>query len=204
MISWSIWAYFISNIRRIKPYLQNSSPAGGRSTSVAEDRAKLDGLYECILCACCSTSCPSFWWNPEKFVGPSGCYRRIDFWQILGTKPQRNGWRDLDDPFSVFRCREDYELRVCLSERLESDQSDRSYSRHAVVTGNLSLGWLVCFEAHNSAPCCDPEGAVLQAQLSSSEFDWFLGRMTKTGAYAEMEMHGLRGHSKTSLTSALV
>ncbi|MCH1448901.1 MAG: succinate dehydrogenase iron-sulfur subunit, partial [Litoricolaceae bacterium] len=59
---------FYKQYQRIKPYLQNATPAGGRERLQSpEDRAKLDGLYECILCACCSTSCPSFWWNPEKF-----------------------------------------------------------------------------------------------------------------------------------------
>ena len=75
---------FYKQYQRIKPYLQNSTPAGGRERLQSpEDRAKLDGLYECILCACCSTSCPSFWWNPEKFVGPSGLLQAC----LLYTSP---------------------------------------------------------------------------------------------------------------------
>src|SRR5690606_34661668 len=64
---------FIENYRRIQPYLINneSPPAIERLQSPAE-RHKLDGLYECILCACCSSACPSYWWNPEKYVGPAG------------------------------------------------------------------------------------------------------------------------------------
>ena len=64
---------FYKQYERIKPYLQNDEPVPAiERLQSPEDRAKLDGLYECILCACCSTNCPSFWWNPDKFVGPAG------------------------------------------------------------------------------------------------------------------------------------
>ncbi len=64
---------FYQQYEKIKPFLQNNTapPAIERLQS-PEEREKLDGLYECILCACCSTSCPSFWWNPDKFIGPAG------------------------------------------------------------------------------------------------------------------------------------
>tara|TARA_B100001093_G_scaffold485439_1_gene519791 strand:+ start:1039 stop:1743 length:705 start_codon:yes stop_codon:yes gene_type:complete len=97
---------FYKQYQRIKPYLQNSSPTGGHERLQSpEDRAKLDGLYECILCACCSTSCPSFWWNPEKFVGPSGLLQAYRF--LADSRDEAMGTRlaELDDPFSVFRCR---------------------------------------------------------------------------------------------------
>lgn len=97
---------FYKQYQRIKPYLQNSSPASGRERLQSpEDRAKLDGLYECILCACCSTSCPSFWWNPEKFVGPAGLLQAYRF--LADSRDEATDARlsDLDDPFSVFRCR---------------------------------------------------------------------------------------------------
>ncbi len=97
---------FYKQYQRIKPYLQNSSPAGGRERLQSpEDRAKLDGLYECILCACCSTSCPSFWWNPEKFVGPSGLLQAYRFLADTRDEATEERLADLDDPFSVFRCR---------------------------------------------------------------------------------------------------
>ena len=71
---------FYKQYQRIKPYLLNSTTASGRERLQSpEERAKLDGLYECILCACCSTSCPSFWWNPEKFVGPAGLLQAYRF-----------------------------------------------------------------------------------------------------------------------------
>ena len=71
---------FYQQYEKIKPYLQNSDPvpAKARLQSPAE-RAKLDGLYECILCACCTSSCPSFWWNPEKFVGPCRVITSLSF-----------------------------------------------------------------------------------------------------------------------------
>jgi succinate dehydrogenase / fumarate reductase iron-sulfur subunit len=97
---------FYKQYQRIKPYLQNSTPAGGRERLQSpEDRAKLDGLYECILCACCSTSCPSFWWNPEKFVGPSGLLQAYRFLADTRDEATEKRLADLDDPFSVFRCR---------------------------------------------------------------------------------------------------
>ena len=97
---------FYKQYQRIKPYLQNSTPAGGRERlQTPEDRAKLDGLYECILCACCSTSCPSFWWNPEKFVGPSGLLQAYRFLADTRDEATEDRLADLDDPFSVFRCR---------------------------------------------------------------------------------------------------
>jgi len=97
---------FYKQYQRIKPYLQNPTPAGGRERLQSpEDRAKLDGLYECILCACCSTSCPSFWWNPEKFVGPSGLLQAYRFLADTRDEATEERLADLDDPFSVFRCR---------------------------------------------------------------------------------------------------
>jgi succinate dehydrogenase / fumarate reductase, iron-sulfur subunit len=97
---------FYKQYERIKPYLQNDDPAPAiERLQSPEDRAKLDGLYECILCACCSTSCPSFWWNPDKFVGPAGLLQAYRF--LVDSRDTRTEERlaDLEDPFSVFRCR---------------------------------------------------------------------------------------------------
>jgi succinate dehydrogenase / fumarate reductase iron-sulfur subunit len=97
---------FYSQYEKVKPYLQNSDPAPAkeRLQSPAE-RAKLDGLYECILCACCTSSCPSYWWNPEKFIGPAGLLQAYRF--IADSRDTQKSERlaDLADPFSVFRCR---------------------------------------------------------------------------------------------------
>lgn len=97
---------FYEQYRKIEPYLQNDTPAPAieRLQSPA-DRAKLDGLYECILCACCSTSCPSFWWNPDKFIGPAGLLQAYRFLADSRDNATDERLSKLDDPFSVFRCR---------------------------------------------------------------------------------------------------
>jgi succinate dehydrogenase / fumarate reductase iron-sulfur subunit len=97
---------FYHQYERIEPYLQNDSvaPAGERLQSPAE-RAQLDGLYECILCACCTSSCPSFWWNPEKFVGPAGLLQARRFLADSRDTATQHRLDKLQDPFSVFRCR---------------------------------------------------------------------------------------------------
>ena len=97
---------FYKQYEKVKPYLQNDTPAPAiERLQSPEDRAKLDGLYECILCACCSTNCPSFWWNPEKFIGPAGLLQAYRF--LADSRDTRTEERlsDLEDPFSVFRCR---------------------------------------------------------------------------------------------------
>lgn len=97
---------FYTQYKKIKPYLQNNQdpPKEERLQSI-EDRAKLDGLYECILCACCSAACPSYWWNPDKFIGPAGllgAYRFIADSRDTSTKDRLEA---LKDPYSAFRCR---------------------------------------------------------------------------------------------------
>jgi succinate dehydrogenase / fumarate reductase iron-sulfur subunit len=97
---------FYEQYEKIKPYLQNSTPAPAQERLQSpEDRAKLDGLYECILCACCTSSCPSSWWNPEKFVGPAGLLQANRFLQDSRDDATEKRLEDLQDPFSVFRCR---------------------------------------------------------------------------------------------------
>ena len=96
---------FYKQYEKIKPYLINDEPAPAiERLQSPEDRAHLDGLYECILCACCSTSCPSFWWNPDRFIGPSGLLQAYRF--LIDSRDTATEQRlaDLDDPFSVFRC----------------------------------------------------------------------------------------------------
>lgn len=97
---------FYEQYERVEPYLQNDDipPAQERLQS-PEERAQLDGLYECILCACCTSSCPSFWWNPEKFVGPAGLLQARRFLADSRDKATQHRLDKLQDPFSVFRCR---------------------------------------------------------------------------------------------------
>ena len=71
---------FYRQYEKVQPYLINNTPAPAKERKQSpEDREKIDGLYECILCACCSTACPSFWWNPDKFIGPSGLLQAYRF-----------------------------------------------------------------------------------------------------------------------------
>ena len=99
-------AIFYQQFEKVQPYLINDAPAPAiERLQTPEDRAKLDGLYECILCACCSTNCPSFWWNPYKFIGPAGLLQAYRFLADSRDTATEERLSDLDDPFSVFRCR---------------------------------------------------------------------------------------------------
>ncbi|RBP84210.1 succinate dehydrogenase iron-sulfur subunit [Marinomonas rhizomae] len=96
---------FYKQYEKIRPFLINDAPAPAiERLQSPEEREKLDGLYECILCACCSTACPSFWWNPDKFVGPSGLLQAYRFLADSRDTATQERLSDLDDPFSVFRC----------------------------------------------------------------------------------------------------
>jgi succinate dehydrogenase / fumarate reductase iron-sulfur subunit len=96
---------FFKQYDSIQPYLQNSTqPPEKERLQSPEEREELDGLYECILCACCSTSCPSFWWNPDKFVGPAGLLQAYRF--IADSRDEKADERldNLEDPYRLFRC----------------------------------------------------------------------------------------------------
>ena len=97
---------FYTQYEAVKPYLQNeSSPPPKERLQSPEQRSKLDGLYECILCACCSSSCPSYWWNPDKFIGPAGLLQAYRFIADSRDEKLQHRLGELDDPFSLFRCR---------------------------------------------------------------------------------------------------
>jgi len=96
---------FYTQFRKVDPFLQNDTPPPAiERLQSPEEREKLDGLYECILCACCSTSCPSFWWNPDKFIGPAGLLQAYRFLADTRDTATEERLAKLDDPFSVFRC----------------------------------------------------------------------------------------------------
>ena len=97
---------FYAQYEKIDPYLINDEepPEKERLQSI-EEREQLDGLYECILCACCSTSCPSFWWNPDKFIGPAGLLQAYRFLADSRDTATSERLEKLGDPYSVFRCR---------------------------------------------------------------------------------------------------
>lgn len=97
---------FYDQYKKIQPYLINNEPTPTQERLQSrEDREKLDGLYECILCACCSTACPSFWWNPDKFIGPAGLLQAYRFLADSRDTATEERLANLEDPFSVFRCR---------------------------------------------------------------------------------------------------
>ena len=97
---------FYQQYEKAKPYLQNDEPAPATERLQSpEERAKLDGLYECILCACCTTSCPSFWWNPDKYMGPAALLQAYRFIADSRDDHKEQRLADLTDPFSLFRCR---------------------------------------------------------------------------------------------------
>ncbi len=97
---------FFTQYEKVKPYLINDDvqPPAREHLQSVEERDKLDGLYECILCACCSTACPSFWWNPDKFIGPAGLLAAYRFLADSRDTATTERLADLDDAFSVFRC----------------------------------------------------------------------------------------------------
>merc|ERR1711872_379717 len=99
---------FYQQYRSIQPWLQREEgPKGGealQNLQSVDDRAKLDGLYECILCACCSTSCPSYWWNGDRYLGPAVLMQAYRW--IIDSRDEEQAARldKLRDPFSVYRC----------------------------------------------------------------------------------------------------
>ena len=97
--------HFFNQYHSVRPYLVNDTPPPEKERLQSpEAREELDGLYECILCACCSTSCPSFWWNPDKFVGPAGLLQAYRF--IADSRDEDTNARldNLNDPYRLFRC----------------------------------------------------------------------------------------------------
>ncbi len=96
---------FYAQYASIEPWLHNTTPQPEKEWKQSqEDREKLDGLYECILCACCSTSCPSYWWNPERYLGPAALLQAYRW--LADSRDESTGERldNLEDPFRLYRC----------------------------------------------------------------------------------------------------
>jgi succinate dehydrogenase / fumarate reductase, iron-sulfur subunit len=96
---------FYAQQASIQPWLQTESVTPEKEWRQShEDRAKLDGLYECILCACCSTSCPSYWWNSDRYLGPAALLQSYRW--IIDSRDEAAGERldNLEDPFRLYRC----------------------------------------------------------------------------------------------------
>ena len=97
---------FYAQYTSIEPWMKTDSPAPANRERLQSpaDRTKLDGLYECILCACCSTSCPSYWWNGERYLGPAILLQAYRW--LIDSRDEATGERldDLEDPFRLYRC----------------------------------------------------------------------------------------------------
>jgi len=97
---------FYAQYHSIKPYLINDEPVPERERLQSpEERDRLNGLYECILCGCCTSQCPSSWWNPERFVGPAGLLQAERFIVDNRDRATRERLDDLNDVYRLFRCR---------------------------------------------------------------------------------------------------
>lgn len=96
---------FNRQYREVKPYLIVKDPLPeAELKQTPEQRDELDGLYECILCGCCSTQCPSFWWNPDKFLGPAALLQAARFIKDSRDQATEERLAALDGPFKLFRC----------------------------------------------------------------------------------------------------
>jgi succinate dehydrogenase / fumarate reductase iron-sulfur subunit len=96
---------FYRHYRAVKPYLINLDPEPeSERLQTPQERQQLDGLWECVLCGCCTTSCPSFWWNPDRFLGPSALLQSARF--VLDSRDQATDERldFVEDPYRLFRC----------------------------------------------------------------------------------------------------
>ena len=93
-------------LKSIKPWLMNNKQNANDTENIQSrnDREKLDGLYECILCACCSTSCPSYWWNSDKYLGPAVLLQSYRWLQDSRDEERKERLKELDDTVKVYRC----------------------------------------------------------------------------------------------------
>ena len=99
-------ADFYAQYASIEPWMKTDTapPSSAERLQAQEDREKLDGLYECILCACCSTSCPSYWWNSDRYLGPATLLQAYRW--LADSRDEATGERldELEDPFRLYRC----------------------------------------------------------------------------------------------------
>jgi succinate dehydrogenase / fumarate reductase iron-sulfur subunit len=97
---------FYQHYESVEPYLKNDQPPKDHEhIQTIEDRSKLDGLYECIMCGCCTSACPSSWWNPDRFVGPQGLLTAARFVQDSRDDQTKERLTFLDGKYKLYRCR---------------------------------------------------------------------------------------------------
>lgn len=133
---------FYAQHRSIEPWLKTVSPTPAKEWRQShEDRLKLDGLYECILCACCSTSCPSYWWNGDRYLGPAVLLQAYRW--LIDSRDEATGERldNLEDPFRLYRCHTIMGFNLKLS-GLPRPEIDRRVGDAARMASALIL-WFV-------------------------------------------------------------
>ena len=129
---------FYAQHASIEPWLKTASPAPEKEwLQSPEDRAKLDGLYECILCACCSTSCPSYWWNGDRYLGPGGPAAGLSLAHRLARRGAGRAARQSRGPVPPLPLPHDHELRQDLPQGPQPGQGDRRRSRTMMVERRL-------------------------------------------------------------------
>lgn len=96
---------FYKQYGEIKPWLRNSNKKGVENHQTIEERKKLDGMYECILCACCSTSCPSYWWNSDQYLGPAVLMQAYRWIEDSRDEDTRARMEQIDDAMKLYRCK---------------------------------------------------------------------------------------------------
>jgi len=96
---------FYEQYKEIKPWLQNSNKKREENIQTIEERRKLDGMYECILCACCSTSCPSYWWNSDKYLGPAVLMQAYRWIEDSRDEETIERMKYVDDAMKLYRCK---------------------------------------------------------------------------------------------------
>jgi len=128
---------FYKQYRAVKPYMIVNDPMPEvELKQTPEQREQLDGLYECVLCACCSTSCPSFWWNPDKFLGPAALLQASRFIEDSRDQAFEERLADLEGPFKLFRC---HTIMNCVNVCPKGLNPTRAIGRikHKMVTRSL-------------------------------------------------------------------
>ena len=96
---------FYKQYKEIEPWLKSSNEKGREHIQSKLDRKKLDGMYECILCACCSTSCPSYWWNSDQYLGPAVLMQAYRWIEDSRDDDTENRMKHLDDAMKLYRCK---------------------------------------------------------------------------------------------------
>ena len=128
---------FYKQYRAVKPYMIVNDPMPEvELKQTPKQREQLDGLYECVLCACCSTSCPSFWWNPDKFLGPAALLQASRFIEDSRDQAFEERLADLEGPFKLFRC---HTIMNCVNVCPKGLNPTRAIGRikHKMVTRSL-------------------------------------------------------------------